>query len=414
MHRNLPKQTGAGCDGSLHSEASLFAQTTLGNPNPGIVKLGTVVGENLEHIEWLCQVSSRYLDEFRRLQSAEAQALREREQLEWAAQISDRAADKLRALRYAEFKELEDRERRRRTERFAEMLFEGTWDPSKHPRLGGPPNAGWWASSGSGSATDDAERALTPRAVTTASFSDRNQVVAQQVSWHPPVGHHWVPVGVTQDPDIRPYLSDEAVQYATGAYSGPTDPHHGNTTIDEVTHHRYSAEVRAELHKFIKQHKIKKMTVAQMAEFTSLIENGFGADGRPHAFIGRYNKAIKAMLPKGAIRPNKLDDILAAGRKYMKHSRFRLLAAGAVVSGILGEVVAQQIKILNVASSSGLYRQALRALQDGDLSKARGLLIGDHDSLYHEILGQVGAHAALDFKATIERVFANAQDREYK
>ena len=22
------------------------------------------------------------------------------------------------------------------------------WDPSKHPRLGGPPNAGWWASTG--------------------------------------------------------------------------------------------------------------------------------------------------------------------------------------------------------------------------------------------------------------------------
>ena len=77
-------------------------------------------------------------------------------------------------------------------------------------------------------------------------------------------------------------------------------------------------------------------------------------------------------------------------------------------------MVAQQVKVLSVALSSGFYRQAVKALQDGDLTKARNLLIGDHDSLYHEILGQVGAHAALNFKAAMERVFANAQKREYK
>jgi hypothetical protein len=223
-----------------------------------------------------------------------------------------------------------------------------------------------------------------------------------------------VPVGVTQDPEIRPYLSDEAAEYAAGAYSGPTDPHHGNKTLDEVTNQKYNSEVKAEIQKFIKQNKIKKMTAAQMEEFAALMENGLGADGTPHKFIGTYNKAIKRMLPKGTIRPSKLDDILAAGRKYMKHSRFRLLAAGAVVSGILGEVVAQQVKVLNLASSSGFYRQALGALQDGDLTKARNLLIGDHDSLYHQILVQVGAHAALNFKAAMERAFANAQNREYK
>ena len=38
--------------------------------------------------------------------------------------------------------------------------------------------------------------------------------------------------------------------------------------------------------------------------------------------------------------PSKMDEVLAAGRKYMKTSRFRLLAIGAVLSGILGEAVA--------------------------------------------------------------------------
>jgi hypothetical protein len=58
------------------------------------------------------------------------------------------------------------------------------------------------------------------------------------------------------------------------------------------------------------------------------------------------------MLPKGTGTSSKLEDVLAAGRKYMKHSRFRLLAAGAVVSGILGEVVAAQAKVLHVAAKS--------------------------------------------------------------
>ncbi len=401
-----------GADCSPPSEAWLFAQALLGKPVPSASATQADARAEREQLEWLAHISPRHQQELQRLRGAEAEARRQREQLEWLATISEEHEYKLHTLLSEEAEALEGQ---RRAEQFAEMLLEGDWDPSKHPRLGGPPNAGWWASSGgSGSGQDHAERSASTVPVTTASYTGPKDVIAQPVSWQPPVGHHWVPVGVTQHPEIRRYLSDEAAQYAAGAYSGPTDPHHGSTTLDEVTHHKYNADVKAELQKFIEQNKIKKMTAAQMEEFVGLIENGLGADGKPHDFIGPYNKAIKGMLPKGTVRTSKLDDILAAGRKYMKHSRFRLLAAGAVVSGILGEVVAQQVKVLNVASSSGHYRQALRALQDGDLTKARNLLIGDHDSLYHEILAQVGAHAALNFKATVERVFANAQNREYK
>ena len=47
------------------------------------------------------------------------------------------------------------------------------------------------------------------------------------------------------------------------------------------------------------------------------------------------------MVPKGTKPPTTMDEIMAAGHKHTKHSRFKLLAAGSVVSGILGEVVNQ-------------------------------------------------------------------------
>jgi hypothetical protein len=105
--------------------------------------------------------------------------------------------------------------------------------------------------------------------------------------------------------------------------------------------------------------------------------------------------------------------MLAAGRKYMNHARYRFIAAGAVVSGLLGEIISQQIKLLEVASNSGYYRQALKALENGNISKAQSLLIGDRDSLYHEIMVRVGAHAALNFRAHMERVFAKAIGQDY-
>lgn len=37
-----------------------------------------------------------------------------------------------------------------------------------------------------------------------------------------PVGHHWVPSSVVDDPAIRPHLSDKAYQLQQGSYSGAT------------------------------------------------------------------------------------------------------------------------------------------------------------------------------------------------
>ncbi len=79
---------------------------------------------------------------------AARRARADREQLEWLALISDEHEGKLRALLR---EEAEARELLRRRERFSEdWTSQEQWDPSKHPRQGGPPNAGWFASTGGG------------------------------------------------------------------------------------------------------------------------------------------------------------------------------------------------------------------------------------------------------------------------
>jgi hypothetical protein len=235
-------------------------------------------------------------------------------------------------------------------------------------------------------------------------------------AWPQPVGHHWVPTGVVQDKKIRPLLSDEAAQYAAGAYSGPTNPPHGNVTGGGIKHPEYSAEVKKQMERYIKDNKIttsKPMTKEQMKQFAEYMEKGLDARGNPHEVIGSYNNAIKKMLPKGAAgTSSKMDDVLAAGRKYMKHRGFQSIAAAAVLSNVVGEVVAGEIKGLQVMADSSYYKNALAALQRGDIGKAQNLLTGD-DSLYTEIITRVGATAALNFKRRIDEAFDAAQKRSY-
>jgi hypothetical protein len=76
---------------------------------------------------------------------AESEAIAERKQLEWLAKISTRHEHELRALQEAEAQAAKPHEGRD-TSASAYALDEA-WNRSQ-PRLGGPPNAGWWASTG--------------------------------------------------------------------------------------------------------------------------------------------------------------------------------------------------------------------------------------------------------------------------
>ncbi len=287
-------------------------------------------------------------------------------------------------------------------------VHEGTYDPSNHPRAPkGQPEGGQWIEKGGGGGAGGGS--VTP--ITTASYSGPKKVVAHHVSWHPPVGHHWAPYSVVFQPDIRRVLSDDALAYATGSYSGPTDPPHGYGTYGGITHRQYNEKVNEELRAFIQARKIKKMTAKDMEEFVGLINNGLGANGQAHDKIAAFNKAIREALPKGPAPSSKMEDILAAGRKYMKSSRFRLLAVGAAAAGLVGDILQKHVDALDVAAKSGHYQ---RALEDGDLAKAHLLLTGDQNSLYSEILHRVGFQAAANFKIAMDKVFESAHDRMYK
>jgi len=291
-------------------------------------------------------------------------------------------------------------------------MHEADWDAAKHPRGSYPQNRGWF-SPADGTSGEAGGAAST---LTGAMDSDPKRVHATLVST-PKAGHHYAPVGAVFNEDIRPLLSDEAAQYAAGATSGQTDPRHGGGTYGEVTHPAFNAEVKKELQTFIKMNKItksNKMTAAQMEEFVGLLKKGLGADGEANPVIGPFNSDVQGMVPKGTKAPTTMEEILAAGRKYMKNPRFQTLAAVAVISGVLGEIVNQQTKLLEVTANSRHYQAALRALERGDVASAHGQLTGVRDSLATEIVEKVGAHAGLNFRTAMDKAFTNASKKEYK
>jgi hypothetical protein len=100
------------------SESWIFAQSLLGNPIPSP-------------------------------SAATSRSRHEREHLEWLAQISDEHAGKYGALLRAEAEACVAQQRSAPV--YGDWTAQEQWDSSKHPRQGGPPNAGWFASTGGGS-----------------------------------------------------------------------------------------------------------------------------------------------------------------------------------------------------------------------------------------------------------------------
>jgi hypothetical protein len=185
MNRNLGRKPAPEVDASPPSEALQFAQALLGKsiPNPAAAKAEARIER--ERLEWLATISPRHEQELRRLQSAEAEARRQREQLEWLATISTRHENELRRLQAAEAQARNVQAYYERLVR-SSNLEEATWDPSKHPRRGGAPNAGWFASTGGAGGSDGKfahmrnEHEATPRMLALAGeWWDANEKLKQ-------------------------------------------------------------------------------------------------------------------------------------------------------------------------------------------------------------------------------------------
>jgi hypothetical protein len=102
-------------------------------------------------LEFLASISSQHERKLRDLAEAGQTDSRKREQLQWLAQISTDRGRQLDSLLLEDAAAAEVRQRARRCLENLEQLRE-VWDDSKHPRAGGPPNAGWFASTGGSSA----------------------------------------------------------------------------------------------------------------------------------------------------------------------------------------------------------------------------------------------------------------------
>lgn len=162
-----------GSGASPPSDAWIFAQQLLGKPITRPPSKGRVAGIDPEQLAWLESVSPDSIDRLRDSLREEHDPTVERSQLEWLAEVSSRHENQLRRIRILEAAAEELQSRSQRSEE-GSTLQEAQWDPGKHPRRGGQPNAGWFATTGgSGGST---------RAGGSSSFFDavirRNQAIA--------------------------------------------------------------------------------------------------------------------------------------------------------------------------------------------------------------------------------------------
>ena len=147
MSRYFGTGDGGETSASPPSEALHFARALVGNPVPSPWRERTEARANRERSEWLAKVSPEHESGLRTSLREHAAATAERQQLEWLARISPTHEGQLGRLSAAEAKATEAAARVERLVEYSDV-WEAQWDPAKHPRRGGPPNAGWFATTG--------------------------------------------------------------------------------------------------------------------------------------------------------------------------------------------------------------------------------------------------------------------------
>jgi hypothetical protein len=184
MNSGLHTATTIGTKGS--TIARQFAQDLLGESatTPGSSEERPSDQAHREQLAWLASISTKHQREQRRSSTGTSSATAERAHWEWLAEISSRhCGQPERPIRSG----AKATEGQSGLAKFLEDLQEGPWDPAKHPRRGGAPNAGWFARTGA----SDKEP---------VSDSVSKHVPIQQVAWPGGIGHHWAPVSVIFDP----------------------------------------------------------------------------------------------------------------------------------------------------------------------------------------------------------------------
>jgi hypothetical protein len=186
------------------------------------------------------------------------------------------------------------------------------WDSSKHPRRGGPPNAGWFAAAGgaghaagggSQSVSADADNAGAPRGATgdavnaatgthaiPAVFSPSHGAAAHLISATRPGGRHWVPQDLYGG--LKDLMSKGALDIFKMGTEAPDLYDHAIDTWDGMTHGEYSSAMRELLEDWIKQ-KAGKLEKDAAKEFLTWIAIG---KCNNDAFLAKHKAAFATVF----------------------------------------------------------------------------------------------------------------------
>ncbi len=261
-----------------------------------------------EQLEWLASISSRHADELRQLQLAEEAEQRDRELDEWVASITtpswhDRGP-KIREHRGT------DREQRGVDWPETEAEIRERWDSAKHPRLGGPPNAGWWASTGGAGASqrrsstigagpnsspnagspvrpgsrrqasddspltfasDETPAGVAKQAAISTSFSPAKGPQTLLTGASSSKGHHWVTQGVIKKYGHR--MVERAYALLMAGTQSLDLYRHGFDTWNDVTHGDYINALDELIKDYLPKGK-RKLTLDEAEEFLKWLANG--------------------------------------------------------------------------------------------------------------------------------------------
>ncbi|MFV0443117.1 MAG: hypothetical protein ACK5Q5_06070, partial [Planctomycetaceae bacterium] len=201
------------------------------------------------------------------------------------------------------------------------------------------------------------------------------------------VGHHYFPQALLWKLVTGGRVSRGAVNLSQGTSTGNLGPGHPNVWGGKgCPHDMYNQAVERQFEDYMKKHGLKRMNQAHMDRFIQdhLIKGdpvttskASAADGRN---IARFNSTADSYRTTDAFDHTKASarDRARRGAKYSPPSEWQKHGMSALSGAALAEILAG-VGALGTASGSPHLRNAMQALQDGDVVKAEREL-GIHDT----------------------------------
>jgi hypothetical protein len=199
-----------------------------------------------------------------------------------------------------------------------------------------------------------------------------------------PLGHHWIPVSVTNqfENSLEPGAKAWAYYFTSGKLN---EPHNFGSVYNGVRHADYNKLVEEELRVVVERARRQSRLVTrdEIADLGRKIEQGLGFDGMPRKEIGLFNAGIADSRtrwvqggPTRGFRVARTDDYLEqGGRRIAGSGRFRGLLVGAGAVGTFGSIFGNtQAFADQMGDENSKLRGAFRRIEKDDFLGAQILL----------------------------------------